>query len=138
MRLLAAKAWLLGLCALALGCAPQPAAGRIRPDRSILTEDQFADKGYNNVYEVVQALRSNWLNARGPDSFASPTVVQAYFDGNRIGGIETLRTMEVRSVVYIRYFDGISATARWGLGHGAGVVYVSTHPLDGTPGATPP
>jgi hypothetical protein len=28
--------------------------------------------------------------------------------------------------MYMKYFDGISATARWGLDHGAGVIYVST------------
>ena len=46
-----------------------------------------------------------------------------------MGGVETLRTIDLRPVTYIRYFDGIAATARWGLDHGAGAIYVSTHPL---------
>jgi len=107
-------------------------------DRNILTADQFADKGYNTVYDVVQALRSNWLSPRGPDSFTSPTTVIAYFDGSRVGGVETLKAMEIRPVTYIRFFDGVSATARWGIGHGAGVVYVSTHPMSQMVGVTPP
>jgi hypothetical protein len=52
-----------------------------------------------------------------------------YLDGVRMGGIDQLRTIDVRPVTYIRFFDGIAATARWGLDHGAGAIYVSTHPL---------
>jgi hypothetical protein len=52
-----------------------------------------------------------------------------YFDGIHFGGVESLRTIDLRPVTYIRFFDGIAATARWGLGHGQGAIYVSTHPV---------
>jgi hypothetical protein len=138
MRLPALTLAMLGLCLTTAGCYPKASTGNPAPDRTVLTEDQFADQGYNNVYEVVAALRANWLNARGPDSFTSPTQVLAYYDGMRVGGVETLKTMDVRPVVYIRYFDGVSATARWGLGHGAGVVYVSSHPMSNMIGSRTP
>lgn len=100
-----------------------------RLDRSLLTPEQFANHGYNTAYEVVEAMRSNWLAEKGPDSFAAPAQVQVYFDGVRLGGVESLRTIDLRPVTYIRHFDGIAATARWGLDHGMGAIYVSTHPL---------
>ena len=114
--------------AVASACSRQANTGP-RLDRALLTPEQFANRGYNTAYDVVEAMRSNWLAERGPDSFASPAKVQVYFDGIRLGGVESLRTIDLRPVTYIRYFDGIAATARWGLDHGMGAIYVSTHPL---------
>ena len=111
------------------GCAGQRFASNSGVDRNLLVPGQFADKGYTNPYDVIAALRSNWLETRGPNSFQSPTRVQVYLDGIRVGGIEALRTIDLRPVTYIRFFDGVAATARWGLDHGAGAIYVSTHPL---------
>lgn len=111
------------------GCAGQRFASKSGVDRNLLVPGQFAEKGYTNPYDVIAALRSNWLEARGPNSFQSPTRVQVYLDGVRMGGVEALRTIDLRPVTYIRFFDGVAATARWGLDHGAGAIYVSTHPL---------
>jgi len=123
--------WRLLTIALPLlaACSHHPATTGPRPDRNILTSEQFANRGYNTAYEVVEAMRSNWLAERGPDSFQSPAKVQVYFDGVRLGGVESLRTIDLRPVTYIRHFDGVAATARWGLDHGMGAIYVSTHPI---------
>ena len=115
--------------ALASACAFHRADPGPRPDRNLLTPEQFANHGWNTAYDVVEAMRANWLAERGTDSFSLPVKVQVYFDGTRLGGVETLRTIDIRPVTYIRFFDGIAATARWGLGHGQGAIYVSTHPL---------
>jgi hypothetical protein len=115
--------------AILAGCAGRRNGPNTGLDRTLLVQDQFADKGYTNPYDVIAALRSNWLESRGPNSFQSPTKVQVYLDGVRMGGVETLRTIDLRPVTYIRFFDGVAATARWGLDHGAGAIYVSTHPL---------
>jgi hypothetical protein len=126
-------ALMLAITACASRNAPRPAL-----DRNLLVAEQFADRGFNTPYDVIQALRSNWLAERGPDSFMSPTKVQVYLDGIRMGSVETLRTIDIRPVVYIRHFDGLAATARWGLDHGSGAIYVSTHPLTDTLGLRPP
>ena len=115
--------------AVASACSLHQANTGSRVDRTLLTPEQFGNRGYTNAYEVVAAMRSNWLAERGPDSFASPAKVQVYLDGIRLGGAESLRSIDLRPVTYIRYFDGIAATARWGLDHGMGAIYVSTHPL---------
>jgi hypothetical protein len=115
--------------ALVSACSVHRANTAPRLDRNLLVPEQFASRGYNTAYEVVEAMRSNWLTERGTDSFTSPVKIQVYFDGVRLGDVESLRTIDLRPVTYIRFFDGIAATARWGLGHGQGAIYVSTHPL---------
>lgn len=114
---------------LAVACAGRKSETAPGVDRNLLLQEQFADRGYHTAYDVIEALRSNWLSNRGPNSFSTPSQVQVYLDGVRMGGVDQLRTIDVRPVTYIRYFDGIAATARWGLDHGAGAIYVSTHPL---------
>ena len=107
-------------------CATGGPTSRPTVDHNTLVRDQFADKGYRSVYDAVQSLRPTWLSARGPDSFSTPSEVQVYLDDTRLGGVETLKTLDAQSLAYIRFFDGNAASARWGLGHGAGVIYVST------------
>src|SRR5450432_682608 len=122
-----AKVALLSIGALVASCAhasgdPQPP----HTDMSVLTQQTLIENHFSTAYDAVQSLRSNWLNAKGPDSFTSPTEVRVYLNSTMLGGVETLREISTPTVAFIRHYDGISATARWGLGHGAGVIYVST------------
>jgi hypothetical protein len=125
-----------GVAVIMASCAGRNAATGPGVDRNLLVQDQFADHGFHTAYDVIESMRSNWLSSRGPNSFQAPTEVQVYLDGVRMGGVETLRTIDLRPVTYIRYFDGIAATARWGLDHGAGAIYVSTHPLSDMVGSS--
>ena len=120
----------LGLILLTLAagaCASASAGAGQRSDRNLLTMEQIQDTNRQNVYDVVEMLRSNWLRERGATSIQGPNAtVQVYLDDNRIGGVENLRAISIAPVRYIRWIDGISATGRWGLDHGAGVIFVST------------
>lgn len=110
-------------------CAASGTAGP-RVDRNVLTREQIEETNKQNAFEVVETLRSNWLRTRGPTSLQGPdAVVQVYLDDNRLGTVDALRTISTPMIQYIRWYDGIAATGRWGLDHGAGVVYVSTRPL---------
>jgi len=129
MRVLTTLRLAVAIVALVGGCAGARTSASPGVNRNLLVPDQFADKGYTNPYDVIAALRSNWLEVRGTTSLQSPSKVQVYLDGVRMSGVEALRTMDLRPVTYIRFFDGVAATARWGLDHGAGAIYVSTHPL---------
>jgi hypothetical protein len=91
-----------------------------------MTLEQMREGHFTTVYDAVAALHSNWLLAKGTDSFAAPGQVLVYFDNVRYGGVESLRKIPTQSISYVRYFDGMAATARWGLDHGHGVIYVST------------
>ncbi|MGH7463012.1 MAG: hypothetical protein ACREMA_18555 [Longimicrobiales bacterium] len=56
-----------------------------------------------------------------------------YIDDTRLGGVETLRSISTASISYIRYYDGVTATGRWGIDHGQGVIFVSTRPQSEPP-----
>ena len=118
------------------GCVPRLKTGETR-DHGTLTREQIAESHFNTAYDAVEALRSNWLRARGTDSFQTPSEVVVYLENTRLGGTETLREIAANTIVYIRFYDGVSATARWGIGHAAGVIYVSTH-VQGADPAPPP
>jgi hypothetical protein len=108
----------------ALAC--QPRTGAPRPDTSVLTQAEMRDHNFTNVYDAVAALRPNWFTVRGTDSFQSPTQLWVYFDQARLGGVDQLRPITVASVAWVRHYSGTEATTRWGIDHGAGVIFVSS------------
>ena len=109
----------------------KPDAGP-RADRNMITKEQLTKNHYSTVYDAVEALRANWLQTRGTDSFQSPSQVKVYLDNTMFGGVESMRNISANTISFIRWFDGVSATARWGLDHGAGVIYVSSRPAIAT------
>ncbi|MCC7055455.1 MAG: hypothetical protein IT355_19430 [Gemmatimonadaceae bacterium] len=125
---------LLGACSSGGGApaaagapAPAPAARRPRQDQQLITRDVIIGTQYTNLYDVVQALRSNWLTVRSASGGAANTaVLQVYLDNQRIGGVEELRRILPSTVQSARFYDPISASARWGMDHGAGAIYVVT------------
>ena len=119
----------VGLCATGLACGGHRTTERPqRAGRNLITREQMVRANYVNAYDAVAALRSNWLRARGPDSFQTPSQVWVYLDGNRMGDVETLRRIQPSLITSIRFFDGTTATARWGVGHSAGVISIDTWP----------
>ena len=127
MRALARLSLALVL-SLGAACAShgKGAAGAKPAKHDEITYDQIQALHVNNAYDAVQALHSNWLATRGTDSFQTPSQVWVYLDDTRLGGVDSLREIAPNTVGYIQHYDGISATARWGLNHGAGVIYVSS------------
>ncbi|HET9982033.1 MAG TPA: hypothetical protein VFQ38_00530 [Longimicrobiales bacterium] len=129
MRLRSGRLLAVLLVVGGLACAGSR-SHRAHPDMSLITREQIEAKDFHTAFDVVAALHSNWLSARGPDTLLGrPSEVLVYLDDTRLGGVETLRTIEIGLIVYIRHFDGKAATARWGVGHGQGVILVSTHPM---------
>lgn len=114
---------------LTAGCrASAPGAGQERPDQLMITREQIAEPRFSSAYDVVRALRSNWLNARGIASLRFKVEVQVYLDGVHLGGVQTLQNISTPSIQYMQYFNGTDATTRWGIGHGRGVIYIGTGP----------
>ena len=118
----------IALVFLLTACAGGVRRAETQPDRDTITREQLVEHRFTSAYEAIAALRSNWLTTRGTDSFRTPSQVQVYVDDVRVGGIETLRGVAINSISYIQHFDGIAATERWGFDHGAGVIFVATHP----------
>ncbi|MGZ4809619.1 MAG: hypothetical protein ACXV7D_09870, partial [Thermoanaerobaculia bacterium] len=45
-------------------------------DPSVITQEQIAENHFTTAYQAVESLRSNWLQAKGPDSFTKPSQVR--------------------------------------------------------------
>ena len=120
-----------------VGCASKPAtgatpaatpavAGRPRQDQQLITRDVIIGTQYTNLYDVVLAMRPNWLRTRGSNDSAKADSLQVYLDSQRVGGADELRNIPPMSVLSVRYYDPIAASSRWGIGHSAGVIFVLT------------
>ena len=116
----------LAVAALVPACQSTQTHETRRVDRTVITRDQMLDGSYATVYDAVAALRSNWLRPRGPDSFVLPSIVWVYVDGSRAGDVSILRNIQPKLVNSVRFYDGPTATGRWGVDNGAGVIHVST------------
>jgi uncharacterized protein YfiM (DUF2279 family) len=102
------------------------AAGPRRSNQQVLERDEIRATQFTNLYDVVLALRANWLRIRAGDSFEKSTPIQLYLDSQRLPGVEELRLMNPTNIASIRYLDPIQAAARYGLDHGAGAILVTT------------
>ena len=112
------------------GGAPTPVAASAtrapRQDQQLITRDVIIGTQYTNLFDVIQALRSNWLRVKNSGDFGKADVLQVYLDNQHVGGVDELRNIPPLSVLSVRYFDPISASARWGLNHNGGAIYVLT------------
>lgn len=103
---------------------PKPA--KVRIDQHLITRDAILSTQYTNLYDVIQALRSNWLRIKAPDSFGQSSMLQVYLDTQRLSGVDELRQMSPTNIESVRYYDAVEASARWGMDHGAGAIYILT------------
>ncbi len=123
MSLRTALILVVGLAA----CASRgPAADR--RDRDVITFDEIARSELVDAYEVVQALRPEFLRTRGSASIRAPEPIEAvvYIDGVRAGPPDTLRRVTRAVLREIRYIDSREATTRFGTGHRGGAILVIT------------
>lgn len=107
------------------GNAPPPSGPKA--DLTIITREQIQELRFSNAYDAVKGLRGNWLNTRGgAESIRYPMDVQVYLDGVHLGGADVLQGIASPPIQYIRFFSPLEATARWGVDHGRGAIYIST------------
>ena len=136
MRALAMALTLLALAPAVTACAhrgtagePAPAdASRLATSRrtDLLTIEEFGNRDWASIHDLVSTLRPNWLNLRGSDTInGQPMEVRVLLDGIPLGGASTLHEQQVTGVQYLQYYDPFSAAARWGLGYGKGAIYIS-------------
>ena len=115
------------LLAVASACSAN-ASGARATRSDMITVDDLRAANSTNLFDAVRAIRPNWLRARSPNSLQNQGQVQVYFDDTRVGGVEALRTIPTQGIAYLRWFDPISASSRWGLDHEQGAIVVSTRP----------
>jgi hypothetical protein len=124
-----------------------------RPTGELITREQIVASKGTNLHQVIEQLHSNWLISRMPAPGNRATVkpdssgraqytqdvqasgrsnpgeaggIQVYLDGNRVGPVDELKNIRPLDVYSVRRINGVDAQARFGIGHGAGVLYVST------------
>lgn len=127
-------------CTVANRGIPIPRAG-FEP----ITLEEIQKSGLNgNVYDLVYSRRRSWLNLRGVDTFTEGTITWTiegrdyvfkgeprlivYLDEAKYGSAEQLRELSIMNVTEVRYYDGATATQKWGAGHMHGVIQVITTP----------
>lgn len=93
----------------------------------LIVKEQIEANNSATAYQVVESLRPNWLRVRGKNGYTLGAI-QVYVDNLRVGGTGVLHQLASSSVYSIRWYDGITASGRWGLDHGNGVIYVLTLP----------
>ena len=92
-----------------------------------LTRDEMQRGQYASAYELVESLRPRWLRSRGPESILGENVeVQVYLNDQRLGGVSTLRTINLADVMFMQFIDPVSAGGRWGPDHHNGAILIST------------
>lgn len=108
--------------------------------RRLIARDEVAETRVSTAYDLVQALRPQWLRARGNNALRISTrqtrggemtgvsdesPVMVYQDGRVLGpGVELLRSIPHASIERVEYFDAAEAQQRWGVGHPQGAIHV--------------
>ena len=117
---------LAAILAVVTACSSSPLTRPTPADQRLIKSDELAAARYNNVFEMVEATRPQWLRPRGRTSFNTRESVKVYLDGSLLGEPEQLKNITTRSVAEIRWLDANEATLRWGLDHGHGAIVLST------------
>jgi hypothetical protein len=127
----------LALGVIVSGCAHGSARQAQPAQANLITRAEMEQNEYASLYEVVQALRGRWLQARGPTTILGrPSEVQVMVDDMRLGGVNTLRSLTRDNVVTIAFVDPVTAAQRWGGTHAQGTIVVSTR-ADAAPDTEP-
>lgn len=136
MRRLFASCLAVALVSLA-SCASGPSPSVGTPyDPSLITRDEIQTHQFTTAYDAVKGLRGTWLNVHGSESIRYPLAIQLYLDNVHIGDVSALPTISTVDIQFIRFYRGQEASSRWGVDHGAGVIFIVTKVT--RQGAAPP
>ncbi len=122
------------VAALALGgCSGAGSQGAAREPVTTRSSDVVTLEELSRVatastlFEALHALRPAWFR-RNPTTLRPEAEgdVIVYVDQSRLGGPETLRTIQVNAAVVVRHYSASEAEARFGPGHLHGAIQVVT------------
>ncbi|HJQ19493.1 MAG TPA: hypothetical protein VJ867_04020 [Gemmatimonadaceae bacterium] len=122
--------------------AANPGVPRVSSARRPITREEIDRSGVSgSVYDLIYALRRNWLNLRGLQSMSEATHVEqdstgkdytvygepqlvVYLDNVKLGTLSELRGLPVAGITGVIYYDPSEATFKWGTGHSHGAIQV--------------
>jgi hypothetical protein len=138
---------LLGIAgSQALGATEPAVVVRERPEvdraRRTITEPEIRGSSAGNAYDLVSALRPEWLVTRGTHSVSetargegagrqlrarpgAPKLI-VYLEDVRLGDVDRMRSVVAESLTRVRFLDSREATLRYGMGHTHGAILLST------------
>jgi hypothetical protein len=92
-----------------------------------ITQQDVEGTTARNAYDLVQAIRPQWLRGRGAMSIQNPRPVPpvVYIEGIREPSTESLRRLDVSSILLMEYLSAADATTRFGTGHTGGAILVT-------------
>jgi hypothetical protein len=103
------------------------ASSRAKRDPNLITAEELTHGQWANAYDAVRALRPQWLNFKGADTFlGEQSEVQVRLDDSPLGGIAALRQVTSVGIASIRFVDGVTAAGRWGGAYVNGAILIST------------
>lgn len=115
------------------GCAT---GGRVHEadDPDLLTRAELAEYPHYSAMQMIRQFRPIWLNDRngsfnalGIEDIANPRGIRVYMDGiDQHTGLSALDRLLVSDIQQMRKLDAADATTRFGVGHSAGAILVST------------
>jgi hypothetical protein len=121
---------ILGL-SLAAACAgTSPVSGRpanTLGDGRYLGPDEIRESAYRNANALaaIEGLRPWFLRTRRAAPAIHPAI---YIDGNRYDDVRDLELLSASVIVEMRLLDPAQARSRFGVGHGAGAIAITTWP----------
>ena len=102
------------LAASACASAGTPASNvrESSPDRITAVEIE-ATSGATTAYDLVRRLRPRWLQAGATASIGggrvTSQVLLVYLDGNRLGTVDAMRTLNSSGIKSMQYYDAVRA-----------------------------
>lgn len=124
--------------------AAKPAEAQ-RRDRNLITAEEIAaEKSQSVLYEIVKVLRPQWFRTggarqmSGSGSSATTTVPILYIDGVRMDAHQLMNSIPPDRVKEVKYLAARDAHLRYGMGHEAGVIEVTTTRVNDPPPVKPP
>lgn len=88
-------------------------AGRREPRRrrDVISQEEIAESGATNLYEVVQRLRPGWLRGAGASNISGGgTGYVVYQNNTPMGGLDALRQMAPGYAESLRFLEGTEAS----------------------------
>jgi hypothetical protein len=108
------------------GAVAAPVGG----SRNLITEEEVRASTSTNVYELLQALRPQWLRVRGDNAHAEVNVetagIRVYVERGYVGDLNALRQIATTEVTSVEFMDAATATYRLGQGNPLGAIVVHT------------
>jgi hypothetical protein len=78
-----------------------------------ITSIEVEGTSTTNAYDLIRRLRPRWLQSSAASSIGGGTVrgqmIVVVLDGQRIGGLETLRTIGTTGIKTLQYYDATRA-----------------------------